>query len=291
MITAAALGGVFIFTTYHFYWLALLSGIATLVAVLWWLWDRNRGNSGKGVQTDRPRHRSVTLYLGPKIAGLVGDVYHDDGRRYGIFGLGLRLLFFLDAACRLSAIQTGGQVGPDVADGRAGGRRNWLGRCSCARGRCMHAAGLRWREFWSCWRSVPCAASAGSWLIGPWLSGMDPTQHSYPAILWTLVIWAAVHAGVAIIMQMFVLAASLAGRMTPRYDADIRNVTVYMHFFALTVIVTFATISLFPQISMTNNRSTLRRRLRVTLWTLIVPPIGLGRPFPLLIPLGSNILR
>ena len=32
-------------------------------------------------------------------------------------------------------------------------------------------------------------------------------------------------------------------------DADLRNVTVYMHFYALTAIVTYATIGLFPQIT------------------------------------------
>ena len=37
--------------------------------------------------------------------------------------------------------------------------------------------------------------------------------------------------------------------MTPTYDADVRNITVYMHFFALTAIVTYATIGLFPGVS------------------------------------------
>jgi cytochrome c oxidase subunit I+III len=34
--------------------------------------------------------------------------------------------------------------------------------------------------------------------------------------------------------------------MTPEHDADIRNITVYFHFLALTAIVTYATIGLFP---------------------------------------------
>jgi cytochrome c oxidase subunit I+III len=34
--------------------------------------------------------------------------------------------------------------------------------------------------------------------------------------------------------------------MTPRYDADLRNITVFMHFLALTAVVTYATIGLFP---------------------------------------------
>ena len=86
-------------------------------------------------------------------------------------------------------------------------------------------------------------------LASPWLSSMDPTAHSYPAIVWTLAIWTCLHAAVAAIMQTYVLARSLAGRMTPRHDADIRNVAVYMHFFALTAVVAYATIGLFPELA------------------------------------------
>ncbi|MFT4055157.1 MAG: cytochrome ubiquinol oxidase subunit I, partial [Novosphingobium sp.] len=86
-------------------------------------------------------------------------------------------------------------------------------------------------------------------LAGPWLSGMDPQAHSYPAIVWTLAIWTTAHCGVAAIMLAYVLARSLGGKMTPRHDADIRNVTVYMHFLALTVAVTYLTIGLFPEVA------------------------------------------
>ena len=86
-------------------------------------------------------------------------------------------------------------------------------------------------------------------LAGPWFSGMDPTAHSYPAIVWTLTIWTCLHAAVAAIMLAYVLARSLAGRMTPQHDADIRNVAVYMHFFALTAGVAYATIGLFPEVA------------------------------------------
>ena len=45
------------------------------------------------------------------------------------------------------------------------------------------------------------------------------------------------------------LARSLAGRMTPRHDADVRNITVYHHFLAITAIVTYLTIGLFPELA------------------------------------------
>lgn len=79
------------------------------------------------------------------------------------------------------------------------------------------------------------------------LDGLDPEANVYPAIVWVLVVWTVVHAAIAAIMQLYTLARSVAGRMTPTHDADIRNITVYMHFFALTAIVTYLTIGLFPE--------------------------------------------
>ena len=38
MLTAIALGSVFILTTYHLYWAALVGAVVTLAMVLWWLW-------------------------------------------------------------------------------------------------------------------------------------------------------------------------------------------------------------------------------------------------------------
>jgi cytochrome c oxidase subunit I+III len=67
--------------------------------------------------------------------------------------------------------------------------------------------------------------------------------------VWVLVIWTTVHAGVGAIMQGYTLARSIAGRMTPTHDADLRNITVYQHFMALTAIVTYATIGLFPGVA------------------------------------------
>jgi cytochrome c oxidase subunit I+III len=52
-----------------------------------------------------------------------------------------------------------------------------------------------------------------------------------------------------VICQGYTLARSLAGKMTPTYDADLRNITVFMHFLALTAVVAYATIGLFPEVA------------------------------------------
>ncbi len=96
---------------------------------------------------------------------------------------------------------------------------------------------------------VATLASLFAGLAGPWLSGLEPTQHVYPAIVWTLAIWTAVHAAIGAIMQAYTLARSLAGKMTPEYDADLRNITVFHHFLALTALVTYCTIGLFPGVA------------------------------------------
>jgi cytochrome c oxidase subunit I+III len=84
-------------------------------------------------------------------------------------------------------------------------------------------------------------------LYGPWSHAMDPTAHVYPAIVWVLVLWTVLHAAVGMIMQLYCLARSVAGRLTARYDMDLHNVVLYWHFMAVTALSTFAVIGLFPE--------------------------------------------
>jgi cytochrome c oxidase subunit I+III len=83
-------------------------------------------------------------------------------------------------------------------------------------------------------------------LVGPWLTGLDPTTHVYPATVWLLALWTAVHAGVGLIMQIYCVARRLAGRMTAEHDIDIQNVTLFWHFVAVTAVITVGVISGFP---------------------------------------------
>ena len=94
---------------------------------------------------------------------------------------------------------------------------------------------------------VLTASGALVGLYGPWSHGMDPTQHVYPAIVWVLVIWTVSHAAVGMIMQVYCLARSFAGRLTARHDMDLHNVVLYWHFMAVTALSTFAVIGLFPE--------------------------------------------
>ena len=75
---------------------------------------------------------------------------------------------------------------------------------------------------------------------------LDPESHVYPAILWALAVWIAVHSGAGIIMQLYCLAGSLFGKLTPRYDADIWNVSLFWHFVTISALVTCAVVGLMP---------------------------------------------
>ena len=77
-------------------------------------------------------------------------------------------------------------------------------------------------------------------------TGLDPVVHVYDATVWVLVIWTALHLAAGVLMQLYCLARSLAGHMTPVHDIDIQNVTLYWHFAAGTLAITMAVIGLFP---------------------------------------------
>ncbi len=98
--------------------------------------------------------------------------------------------------------------------------------------------------------AIVCAALGGAALLaGPWVAGLDPTAHSYPAIVWLLVAWTALHALVGIVMLAFCIVARARGRLTARHDLDIHNVTLYWHFVALTVAITALVVAGFPSVA------------------------------------------
>ena len=245
MITAVALGSVFILTTYHFYWAALAGGVVTLAAVLWWLWS----TAEIPEKREKPIGHGITLPLyrsGPAAPGwwamfitMLADATAFSGLVFGYY-------FFWTVHADFPPSGPGmdgpGTVWPMVAMGLtllswamtvAARELNARGQVTAARG--LLALGI-----------AVTLASLFAGLAGPWLTGLAPKLHVYGAIVWTLAIWTATHAGVGVICQSYTLARSIAGRMTPEHDADIRNITVYFHFLALTAIVTYATIGLFP---------------------------------------------
>lgn len=94
-------------------------------------------------------------------------------------------------------------------------------------------------------------ASAGSvsLVLAPLDAGMDPQAHVYPAIVWVLVGWTALHIVLGIVMQLYAIARRAAGRLSAQHDIDIHVVALYWHFVAITAFVTVAVIAGFPRVT------------------------------------------
>ena len=97
--------------------------------------------------------------------------------------------------------------------------------------------------------AVATAAGGVAGLAGPWVSGLDARLHVYPAIVWVLALWIAAHAALGVVMQLYALARSIAGHLTPVHDNDVRNITVYHHFLAFAAVITFVVIGFFPRLA------------------------------------------
>ena len=243
-VSAALLGGVFVALTFELWILSLLSGIGTLVAILWWLWTGTGEIPGKktkdvGLGLSLPLYASGTASVGwwAMFIPMVGDGTAFASLVFGYF-------FYWTIHSDFTAGLTGpGWQWPLLAMGlfiaawaaMLGARRlNTGGTIGSMRFALIVAF------------TLTLAASAAGF-AGPWQHAMEPTAHVYPAIVWILVIWALAHAAVGIVMQFYCLARSLAGRLTKEHDMELHNVVLYWHFMAITAVITFAIVGLFPE--------------------------------------------
>jgi len=249
MLAAVTLGGVFILTTFHLWIPAAVSGVLALGAILWWLW------TGTSVVPEKPTKlagRGVVLPLyssGPISPGWWAMLITMTADATAFASLVFGYFFYWTVHPEFPPPPGPGLAGPGVfwpttalglfalgwAATLAARRMNARDRVAAARALLVVAA------------AATLAAGLAA-LAGPWSAGLEPTLHVYPAIVWVLAIWMAAHAAIGVIMQLYALARSLAGRLTPVYDGDLRNVAVYMHFVAASAAVTFAVIALFPEL-------------------------------------------
>ncbi len=241
---AIFLGAVFIFATFH-WWLATIAAmVLATAAILVWLW---RGTAIIPEKPDKDVGRGLTLPLylsGPKSVGwwamfitMVGD-----GTAFLSLVFGYFFFFTVHENFPPAGIEGPGLIWPLIAlalfvggwiAARLALTINRAGSVGIARALMGGGALL--------------ALGGGAALVwAPTVTGLDPVTHVYPATVWVLVIWTAVHGAVGALMLGYCLARSVAGRLTPVYDIDIANVALYWHFMAATALITVATIALFP---------------------------------------------
>jgi cytochrome c oxidase subunit I+III len=247
MIAAAFTGGAFIFPTFHMYAEGLISGALAIGAILAWLW------TGTAVIPEKP-DKDVGL-------GLRLPLYMSGSRSVGWWAMFITMLGDMTAFLSLvfgyffywtvhADFPPEASPGPGLAWpllGLALLLGSWLST--------LLARGWNGRGHVQAMRGALVAAVAlaglggASLLAGPWANGLDPTAHVYPAIVWILLIWTTLHVGAGIIMQLYCVAGSLAGRLTPVFDIDIRNVALFWHFLAATTVITAAVVALFPMVA------------------------------------------
>ncbi|WP_029617929.1 cytochrome c oxidase subunit I [Pseudorhizobium marinum] len=243
IIAAVALGGVFIALTFHWWAVTIVCGILTLMAILYWLWT-GTAEIPEAPDMDVGMGERLPIYVsGPASVGwwamfitMVGDGTAFASLIFGYF------FYWTIHSDFTNGLEGPGMFWPLVAIGLflvswalmlAARSLNRADRIGGARAAIVAAF-------------VVTVAASVAGLLGPYVHGMQPTAHVYPATVWIIAIWTVVHAGVGCIMQLYCLARSFAGIMTARYDQDITNVMLYWHFLTITALVAFGVIGLFP---------------------------------------------
>ncbi|HEX2254240.1 MAG TPA: cytochrome c oxidase subunit I [Thermoanaerobaculia bacterium] len=246
---AAALftGGVFIFSTYHWWWLAVASGVLALATILVWLWtgtavipEKSAKDVGLGVTL--PIYRSGPASVGwwAMFITMLGDLTAFAGLVFGYF-------FYWTVH---EDFPPEGATGPGVLWPCLGGGALLAAWLLTVLARSANRSGRRGLFYTGVLGGAALAAAGGvALVVGLRITGMDPASHVYPAIVWVLVLWTVIHAGAGIVMHLYAAARAVARRLTPEHDTDIANVTLYWHFVALTVVVTVAVIAGFPLVS------------------------------------------
>ncbi len=245
IVAAVFTGGLFIFPTFHIFTPAIVCGVFALAAVIWWLWTSTAQPPEKPSKPVSLGLRLPVYASGPTAPGwwgvfitMMGDMTAFSSLVFGVFfywtarpdfppeGLPDADLIWVGVAAGLGAAAWAATVGARETNRR--------GLVVVARGLLVVA---------------PLAAlgAIGALIAALWLPGLDPVEHAYPAMMWALVIWAVAHVGGGVVMQFYCLAGSVFGKLTPRYDADLWNTTLYWHFAALTLVVTAAVVGVVPR--------------------------------------------
>jgi cytochrome c oxidase subunit I+III len=241
---AIFLGAVFIFATFH-WWLATIAAMVLATgAIILWLW---RGTALVPEKPTKDVGRGLTLPLyasGPHSVGwwamlitMIGDSTAFLSLVFGYF-----FFFTIHADFPPAGADGPGLLWPLVALALV--LASWLAAQLALR--VNRGGAVATAQLLMAGGGGLAVAGGAALVYAPFVTGLDPVTHVYPATVWVLAIWTSVHAAVGALMLLYCLARSLAGRMTPAHDIDIANVALYWHFMAATALIAVGTIALFP---------------------------------------------
>ncbi len=244
MIAALFLGASFITATFHWWWAMFGTLFLALAAVIHWLW-RATSVIPEKTHKDVGRGLSLPLYVsGPHSVSWWAMFITMLGDMTAFLSLVFGYLFYFTIH---EAFPPAEMSGPGVAwpatalllFALAFGA-TLLSHLRMRAGAVGQARGL------IALGTLAVLAGGAALLMGPHATGLAPRAHVYPAIVWLLAIWTALHAVVGAIMLLYCLARSLAGQLTPRHDIDLANVRLYFHFLGATALITVAVLVLVP---------------------------------------------
>ncbi|MGR3631282.1 MAG: cytochrome c oxidase subunit I [Limimaricola soesokkakensis] len=241
---AAFTGGAFILPTFHIYGPAIVSAAFAVVCILYWLWTSTARPPEKDMKDVGLGLSLPTYAAGPQAVGwwavwitMLGDATAFASLVFGVFFYWTSNTAFPPPGAEhangyLVALSTAAFAAAWALTRGARGL-NRAGRVGLARGALALAPLLT-------------LAGMGGFILS--VMDLDPTSHVYPAMMWALMVWVVAHGIVGTIMQLYCLAGSLFGKLTPRYDADLWNVTLFWHFLGLTALVTGAMMGIVPRL-------------------------------------------
>jgi cytochrome c oxidase subunit I+III len=247
LLAALFTGGVFIFPTYKLWWPMAISAALALATIIVWLW------TGTAFIPEK-EEKDVGL-------GLTLPLYASGSASVGWWAMFITMLGIMSAFASLvfgyffywtihPDFPPDPSPGPGVLWPAAGGGLlvlAWALTSLARRWNRQDRAAAFYAGLLAA--AVLAAAGAAALVAGPWRTGLDPTSHVYPAIVWLLVIWVVLHVALGLVMQLYCVARRLAGRMTARHDIDIANVALFWHFVLLTTAVTVLVIAGFPLVA------------------------------------------
>ncbi|UIJ71905.1 cytochrome c oxidase subunit I [Aurantimonas sp. HBX-1] len=241
---AVLLGAVFIFATFHWWLATMVSMVLATGAIILWLW---RGTAIIPEKPTKDVGRGLTLPLyvsGPRSVGWWAMLITMIGDSTAFLSLVFGYYFFFTIHVDFPPADADGPGLFWPLTALALVLAAWLAAQLALR--INRAGGVGAARLLMAGGGVLSLAGGAALVYAPFVTGLDPVTHVYPATVWVLAIWTSVHAAVGALMLFYCLARSLAGRMTPVHDIDISNVALYWHFMAATAAIAVATVALFP---------------------------------------------
>ncbi|HEX5659262.1 MAG TPA: cytochrome c oxidase subunit I [Polyangiales bacterium] len=244
LLSAVTVGGFFVFGTFGWWRLAILSFMVGIGLICVWLW------TGTALHPEKP-DKDVGL-------GLRLPLYLSGTASVGWWGTFVTMLAAFTAyVCIVFGYFFFWTVHEDFPPAHASGPgwrwplvslllflAAWSATLLARRANARDEVALHYGAQLA---ALGFSVAAGAALLaGPLTTHMDPTRHAYEASVWLLVAWTVLHLGLAVIMSAFCLVARAAGRITARYDIDLHNTVLVWHFTLLTAAMTVAVIAGFP---------------------------------------------